>query len=135
MSADRKTLNIMLAALDLEQKDLAKLMGYDRVYVGNVFNGFAQPSEAFKIAFGNAFADLILGASRVEQRHNLPARPLYEYLERRAASAPNRTQFYSDLGLSPHGWNHRKYVTEDLVDRVCCELGIHVSHIYGSEAA
>ena len=100
MSADRTTLNIMLAALDLEHKDLAKLMGYDRVYVGNVFNGFAQPSDAFKTAFGKVFADLILGASRVEQRHDLPARPLYDYLERRAKTAPSRTQFYSDLGLS-----------------------------------
>ena len=134
MSADRTTLNIMLAALELEQKDLAKLMGYDRVYVGNVFNGFAQPSEAFKTAFGKVFADLILGASRVEQRHDLPARPLYEYLERRARTAPSRTQFYSDLGLSPHGWNHRKVVTDDLVDRVCCELGIHISSIYGSDS-
>ena len=39
MSADRKALNIMLAALDLEQRELSALMGYEPAYVANVCNG------------------------------------------------------------------------------------------------
>ena len=110
-------------------------MGYEPAYVANVCNGCTQPSESFKAAFGNAFADLLLGESRTQQRRTLPAKPLYEFLERRAKDDPCCQDFYKDLGLSPHGWNHRKVVTENIVDRVCCELGIHVSYIYGDEAA
>ena len=39
MTPDRRTLNVLLAALELEQNQLADLMGYEPGYVANVFNG------------------------------------------------------------------------------------------------
>jgi transcriptional regulator with XRE-family HTH domain len=133
MSVDRRGLNVMLAALDLEQKQLAERMGYESRYVSNVFNGFTPPSEAFKAAFGTVLADVLLGDARTSRPRGLPARPFFDYLERRAETAVSRRQFYSDLGLRRRGWSNRNVVSEELVDRVCCELGIHMSHIYGGD--
>lgn len=129
---DRRTVNILLAALDMEQRELAALMGYDKVYVSNVMGGFTPPSDAFKRAFGDAIADLILGESRTA-RSRLSAQPLADYLARRAENVPCKKTFYADLGLSLQGWSNRKHVTEELVDRVCCALGIHPTEIYGQE--
>lgn len=130
---DRKALNILLAALDMPQHELADRMGYDNGYVVNVLNGFTAPSDAFKAAFGDALSDLILGSSRTEASNRLPAAPLIEYLERRAKQAGSRAEFYDSLGLKPQGWIRRKYVTESLLDRICCDLGVHPSSIYGSD--
>ena len=132
MSVDRTTINILLAALDIEQRELAADMGYEPAYVANVFNNSAAPSDAFKLAFGNALADRLLGRSRT-QNSRLPARPLADYLAHRAREAWSREQFYADLGLSSHGWAKRRFVTEELVDRVCCQLGVHPSSIYGAD--
>src|SRR5688572_3804626 len=104
MAVDRKTLNILLAALDLEQRELADRMGYDKSYLVNVLNGFSPPSDGFKAAFGEAIADLLLGDSRTEA-NRLPAQPLIDYLSKRAAESECRSQFYADLGLTPQGWN------------------------------
>lgn len=131
MSTNRTALNVVLAALDIEQRALAADMGYEPAYVANVFNNSAAPSDAFKVAFGAALADRLLGRSRTQSR--LPARPLADYLARRAKEAWSREQFYADLGLSSHGWGKRRFVTEELVDRVCCNLGIHPSSIYGAD--
>ena len=131
MAVDRKALNILLAALDIEQRELADRMGYDKAYVVNVLNGFSPPSDGFKAAFGDAIADLLLGESRTEA-NRLPARPLIDFLERRAkCHHGSRSEFYESLGLKAQGWNRRKYVSESLLDRICCQLGIHPSSIYG----
>lgn len=132
MSADRRGINVLLAALDIEQRELAARMGYRDGYVSNVFNGFAEPSNAFKEAFGDVVADLLLGPARRDGK-TLPAAPLVEFLERRAQAASSRPQFYADLGVSPHGWNKRQVVTVALVDRVCCALGVHPSYVYGRD--
>ena len=132
MSTNRTALNVVLAVLDIEQREFAADMGYDPAYVANVFNNSTPPSDAFKAAFGAALADHLLGRSRT-QNSRLPARPLADYLARRAKEAPAREQFYADLGLSSHGWGKRRFVTEELVDRVCCELGVHPSAIYGRD--
>jgi transcriptional regulator with XRE-family HTH domain len=129
---DRKALNILLAALDLKQRQLADHMGYDKAYVVNVFNGFAPPSDAFKAAFGDAVADLVLGESRCEA-NRLPAQPLIDFLEQRAKCHGARSEFYESLGLKAQGWNRRKYVSESLLDRICCQLGIHPTQIYGTD--
>ena len=129
---DRKALNILLAALDIEQRELAERMGYDKGYVVNIFNGFTAPSDGFKKTFGEVVADLVLGSSRTDVSR-LPAQPLIEYLRRRAQEAECRSQFYADLGLTPQGWHRRKYVSESLLDRICCQLGIHPSEIYGAD--
>lgn len=76
-------------------------------------------------------ADLLLGESR--KRKGLPAKPFIDYLERRAAQALSVADFYADLGLSRRGWSNRKFVSEELVDRVCCQLGIHISAIYRTD--
>ena len=133
MSVDRKTISIMLAALDIEQRELAARMGYDKVYVSNVLCGFTAPSDGFKSAFGQTIADLVLGASRTEVTR-IPAAPLVEYLSRRADEASCRSQFFQDLGLSPNGWHRRrKFVSEAQLDQICCALGIHPSEIYGTD--
>ena len=132
MSADRKAINVLLAALDLEQRELAERMGYDKGYVVNVFNGFTPPSDGFKKAFGEVVADLVLGTSRTDASR-LPAAPLIEYLRKRANEAECRSQFYEDLGLTAQAWNRRKHVPEALLDRICCRLGIHPTEIYGTD--
>jgi hypothetical protein len=43
---DRKALNVLLAVLDLEQRELAELMGYREGYVANVLNGFTKASAS-----------------------------------------------------------------------------------------
>lgn len=130
MSADRRVLSILLAALDMNQREFAELLGYRPGHVSNVFNGCGQPSDAFKRAFGDLLADLILGKSQREQSCRLPAAPLTAYLRRRAEQAVCKSDFFADLGLSATGWATRKEVPAALVDRVCCELGIHPSEIY-----
>ena len=130
MSVDRKSINILLAALDIEQRELAHRMGYDKVYVSNVLCGFTPASDAFKQSFGEVVADLVIGTSRTEASR-LPAGPLVEFLENRAKSATCRSAFYEELGLNVQGWINRKYVTESLLDRICCQLGVHPSAIYG----
>ena len=129
MSPDRGSINVLLAALDLDQRDLAERMGYRPGYVANVFNGCTPASDAFRTAFGELLSDLLLGPSR-QRGDSYPADPLRDLIERRAADAPLRAQFYADLGLSCHGWNKRRHVSGGLVDRVCCALGVHPSAIY-----
>lgn len=132
MSANRQAVNVLLAVLDIEQGELADLMGYRHGYVANIFNGFTEPSDAFKTALGEVLADLLVGPSRTANKH-LPAEPLVRFLDQRALSAPSRSQFYADLGLTRNGWNKRQRVPESLVDRVCCALGVHPSAIYGHD--
>lgn len=129
MKPDRRALNVLLAVLDLEQRDVAEAMGYRPGYVTNVFNGFTKPSATFKAIFGELLAELLLGPSNGTS-DSYPAGPLKELLERRAAGASSKTQFYADLGLSPNGWNKREVVSGSLVDRVCCALGVHPSALY-----
>ena len=132
MSVDRKSINVLLAALDIEQRELAARMGYDKGYVVNVFNGFTPPSDAFRQAFGEVVADLVIGSSRTELSR-LPAKPLVEFLDRRAQQVESRTAFYEDLGLNLQGWHRRKHVPEALLDRICCQLGVHPTEIYGTD--
>ena len=134
MTTNRTALNVMLAALELEQREVARLMGYDERYVSNVFNGFTPASCAFKRELGRVLADLLLGESNGGRSRGLPAKPFVEFLEKRSSEAPNVADFYDDLGLSRRGWSNRKFVSEDLVDRVCCELGIHISAIYSRDS-
>jgi hypothetical protein len=129
VSPDRRSINVLLAALDVDQRDLAERMGYRPGYVANVFNGCTSPSDAFRTAFGQLLSDLLLGPSRVSG-DSYSAHPLRDLIERRAVDAPSRTQFYADLGLSSHGWNKRRQVPGALVDQVCCALGVHPSAIY-----
>ena len=130
---DRRTLSILLAALELEQQELAGLMGYDSGYVRNVLGGCANASSGFRDAFGRALADLLLGEPRRGEK--LPAAPLAGFLRNRASQAPSKEQFYSDLGLNHRGWNKRRFVGEALVDRICCDLGIHPSSLYGPDVS
>ena len=132
MSANRQALNVLLAVLDVEQRELGDLMGYGHGYVANIFNGFTEPSDAFKRALGETLSDLLLGSSRTAEKY-LPAQPLAEFLEQRAREASSRTEFYTALGLKAQGWDKREQVTESLVDRICCALGVHPSAIYGRD--
>jgi hypothetical protein len=129
VSVDRRAINVLLAALDIEQRELAQMMGYDPRYVVNVVNGFTLPSEAFKDAFGKALADLLLGQTRREAKA-YPAGPLVALMRKRAAQAPCKADFYADLGVTGNGWGTRRSVPVDLVDRICCALGVHPSAVY-----
>lgn len=132
MTVDRRTINVLLAALEIEQHELAERMGYDKGYVVNVFNTFTAPSDSFKKAFGEVVADLVLGSSRTHVSR-LEAAPLIDYLRKRAQEAECRSQFYAHLGLTAQAWNRRKFVTASQVDDICCQLGIHPSEIYGTD--
>ena len=129
MTVDRKAIDVILAVVGIEQRELADLMGYKEGYVANVMNGSAKASRAFKEAFGNAIAELVLGPSG-HPLQILPAAPLKELIRKRAEQAPCKSQFYSDLGINPQGWNKRQVVTELVVDKICCALGVHPSAIY-----
>jgi cyanate lyase len=130
MAVDRRALNVLLAALGIEQRELAERMGYREGYVANVLNGCTKASASFREAFGAAVAELLLGSVE-HATMTLAATPLVELIRNRAAQAPCKAQFYEDLGITPHGWNKRKGVSEALVDRVCCALGVHLSALYG----
>ncbi|MGH2819324.1 MAG: hypothetical protein ACRDJ5_01580 [Actinomycetota bacterium] len=126
---DRRAINVLLAALDVEQRDVAARMGYQPGYVANVFNGCSPSSDAFKKAFGEVVAELVLGNSNKAAR-SYPAGPLRALIERRAGEAVSRMDFYADLGVSCYGWNKRERVSAALIDRVCCAVGVHPSAIY-----
>jgi transcriptional regulator with XRE-family HTH domain len=129
MSVDRRSVNVLLAALDIEQRDLAELMGYKPTYVANVLNGHTVVSRPFGDAFGVALAELLLGM--VASRDMYPAAPLVELIHKRATEAPSREQFYDDLGVDRHALDHRDVLAGSLVDRVCCALGVHTTAVYG----
>ena len=128
---DRRALEVVLAVLGIDKRDLAELMGYRSGYVTNVLCGFAKASPSFRQAFGCAIAELILPPE--DRPEMYPAGPLADLVQRRAAEAPCKEQFYDDLGISRHGWNKRALVPEELVDRVCCTLGVHPSSVYGED--
>ena len=126
---DRRAVDVILAVLGIEQRELAELMGYRHGYVANVMNDCTKASPAFRQAFGDALAELVLGPVG-HPLLTLPAAPLVDLLKKRAAQAPSKRQFYADLGISPHGWNKREVVTELVVDRICSALGVHPSALY-----
>lgn len=132
MSVDRRALKVLLAGLEMEQRELAERMSYDTTYVANILNGFTEPSDAFKAAFGEVIADAVLGCSR-RRKILYPAEPLRQLIRKRAAEAGSKELFYADLGLSCNGWKNRRNVTADTVDRVCCALGVHPSSLYGHD--
>ena len=129
---DKRTLNVLLALLGIDKHELAERMGYRDGYVKNVLCGVAKASPSFRQAFGAAITELILPPED-DRPQVYPAGPLAELVHRRAAEAPCKEQFYNDLGISRHGWNKRAMVPEELVDRVCCALGVHPSSVYGAD--
>ena len=131
MMIDRKTLKILLAALELEQHELATAMGYDATYVANVLGGHTRVSDSFRAGFGEFVAEAILGEKL--PKATLPAAPLIEFIEKRAADAGCKSDFYDQLGLASNGWHKRKRVTVAIVDRLCCKLGVHPTAVYGPD--
>ena len=127
---DRRTLAILLATLDIEQNELAEMMGYDRGYVSNVFNGFTQARPSFRRAFGETIGSLILGTFQPETAESYPAGPLLELITSRAAQANNKREFYRELGTNLQALKNRKRFDGIFVDRVCCSLGVHPSAVY-----
>lgn len=130
MTPDRKTLNILLAALDLGQSQLAELMGYDKGYVCNVFNGFTVARPGFRRAFGETIGCLILGCYEPVSADTYPAAPLVAFIERAAAEAPSKRDFYRDLGTNQQALRSRESFDGVFVDRICCALGLHPSNVY-----
>jgi hypothetical protein len=125
-------LNILLAALGLEQKELATLMGYDKAYVVNVFNGHTVARPAFRRALGETIGSLILGTYEPASAERYPAAPLLSVIQNRAADAPCKRDFYRKLGVNVSIHN-RETLDALLVDRVCCSLGIHPTSVYGHD--
>ena len=125
---DRRALNVLLAALELDQGALAQHMGYRAGYVTNVLNGCTPPSDPFRDAFGRVLADLMPGESPSAERM-YPAAPLRKLIEKHAAAAMARSQFYADRGITCHGWNKRQHSSE-ASSTGCCALGVHPSSVY-----
>jgi hypothetical protein len=130
---DRKTLNILLAALDIEQHELADMMGYDKGYVVNVLNGFTKASPGFRRAFGETVASLVLGPHDEMVKETYPPEPLVQLIESRAAAAPSKREFYREPGTNAQAIKNRKSFDGLFVDRVCCALGVHPTSVYGRD--
>ena len=130
---DRKTINILLAALDIEQHELSEMMGYDKGYVSNVFNGFTEARPAFRRAFGETIGSLILGTFEPLSRETYPAGPLVELIMARASQAVSKREFYREIGTNTSALRGRKTFDGLFVDRVCCALGVHPSSVYGDD--
>lgn len=128
---DRKAMKVLLAALDLEQQELAVHVGYDKGYVVNVLNGFTQASPGFRRALGDTIVTLLLGPYEETVKASYPPEPLVKLVEARAADVPNKRDFYRDLGTSPLALRNRKSLDGVFVDRICCALGVHPSSVYG----
>jgi hypothetical protein len=131
---DNRTMKVLLAALEIEQQELAEHMGYQPFYVANVLNGFTKASPAFRRAFGETVATFILG-SQEEVVETYPPEPLLRLIESRAASAVSKRDFYRDLGTSSQALKNRKVFDGLFVDRICCALGVHPSSVYGDDYA
>lgn len=130
---DRKTINILLAALDIEQHELAEIMGYDKGYVSNVFNGFTMARPGFRRALGETIGSLLLGTYEPAVKETYPAEPLLELISKRASLAVSKREFYRELGTNAQALKNRKSFDGLFVDRVCCQLGVHPSYVYGSD--
>ncbi len=129
---DRRALGVILGLCDMERKDLADRLGYDRRYVNNVLCGSTRPSPAFCRAFGDAVAQLVFG-DRFRCGRMLPATPLLELVRRRARYAPGKRDFYSDNGINMNYLSSREFLSEAVVDRICSSLGVHPSSLYGQD--
>lgn len=130
---DRRAVKVILAVCDIERKDLAEHLGYDRTYVNNVLCGQTRPSPAFCRAFGDTMAALLFG-ERCSDGRMLPAAPLLELVRRRARYAPGKRDFYSDNGINMNYLSSREFISEVVVDRICSALGVHPSSLYGLDA-
>ena len=133
MAVDRKTIKILLASLDLDVAELAEHMGYDEGYVVNVLNGFTDARPSFRRAFGETVGSLIFGTYEPEISESYSPAPLLDLIERRAAEAASKREFYRELGTSAQALRGRKCFDGILVDRICCALGVHPSHVYGRD--
>jgi hypothetical protein len=133
MTVDRRTINILLASLEIEISDLADHMGYDYGYVINVLNGFADAGPSFRRAFGETIGSLVLGSYDSEIDESYPPEPLIALIEKRAAEAVSKRDFYRDLCTSHQALRSRKRFDGMLVDRLCCALGVHPSYVYGRD--
>lgn len=130
---DRRAVNVILALCDIELRDFAEQLGYEPGYVSNLLTGQTRPSPAFCRAFGDTVAELVFG-ERCSNGRMVPAAPLVELVERRARYAISKRDFYSDHGINMNYLRSRDSVSEIVVDRICCSLGVHSSAIYGSES-
>ena len=130
---DRRAVKVILALCNMELKDFAECLGYERRYVSNVLTGQTRSSPAFCKAFGDTVAALIFG-ERCSAGRMLPAAPLLELVRRRARYAPGKRDFYSDNGINMNYLSSREFVSEVVVDRICSALGVHPSSLYGLDA-
>lgn len=133
-SIDRRAVRILLACLDLEVRELAEHMGYDEGYVVNVLGGFTEARPAFRRALGDTIATLIFGTCEEVEDSYEPG-PLVRFVERAAVEAPNKRDFYRDLGTNAQALRNRKRLDGVFVDRICCALGVHPSAVYGQDFA
>lgn len=134
MSAiDRRAVKVILALCDMELKDFAGCLGYERRYVSNVLTGQTRPSPAFCKAFGDTVTELVFGEACSTGRM-LPAAPLLDLVKRRARYAARKRDFYSDNGINVNYLTSREFVSEVVVDRICSALGVHPSSLYGIDA-
>lgn len=130
---DRRAVRVILALCDMELKDFAECLGYERKYVSNVLTGQTRPSPAFCRAFGDTVGQLVFG-ERCSGDRMVPVAPLLELVQRRACYAPGKQAFYADNGINMSYLTSREFVSEVVVDRICSALGVHPTAIYEAEA-
>lgn len=131
---DRRAIRVILALCDMELSELAECLGYERGYVSNVLTGQTPPSPAFRRAFSDTVAQLVFGEGCGSGRM-LPAAPLVDLVRRRARYAARKRDFYSDHGINLSYLTSHDRISEMLVDRICCSLGVHPSSLYDEEVA
>ena len=130
---DRKSIKILLAALELEANEFADRIGYDKGYVVNVLNGFTVASPGFRKALGDTIASLVLGTYEPGVAESYPAEPLVRLVTRAAEQAASKRDFYRNLGTSSQALKSRETFDGVFVDRICCALGVHPSSVYGRD--
>jgi hypothetical protein len=130
---DTKTFRVLLACLDLEVNELADHMGYDARYVSNVVNGCTKASPAFRRAFGETIGTLVFGTYHPGKPERYPSAPLLELIQRRAADATSKRDFYRHVGVNAQSLKENGSVSGLVVDRICCALGVHPSAVYGDD--
>lgn len=74
---------------------------------------------------------LLLGPYEEAVKETYPPEPLIKLVEARATDAPNKRDFYRELGTSPLATKNRKSLDGAFVDRICFALGVHPTSVYG----
>ena len=129
MTSETNTIafRVLLAALGTRQSDVADEMGFTRAVVSTVLNGEVPASADFRDAFLALVEDKLFGLR--PEKEMVPTEPLIIHIQK--ANPDRSPKRWCDLrGI---GWKHlqrKDRIPYALADRICGELGIHLSEVY-----